>query len=550
MSVFREVKELHLLDAAEPLKTKGSTCLCYKIKVYDRWQFIKRLRPEFEHNTRYISLFTKEFMVGSRLNHPNIVRYNELQTTDEGLFMMLDYVEGNTLADILEHNTEYFTRPAHLERFCIQLLSGLEYLHSQQILHLDLKPENIMITRVNEDVKILDLGFCRTDCYTDSEGKSLGFSAPEQDDSNSSMLVDARTDLYTFGRLLEEIEKHLAIIGYNLPLKYARLKKDCLRTRPNDRPQHASDCIKRLKGSARTQSLLHAIFTICVIFLVTFCFSMLHEPTRENVLYALRDFTLKDYQWKNHGCELRILSEEDKTCMMRGWESTPQNRKHLIIPSASVYRRRLYHISIIADSALQNNLNLETVYIPNSVKSIGSAAFRNCRNLKIANLSNSVKTLGEEAFSGCSSLHLLKISSAMEEISPRAFQNCTNLESINIPAGIGTLCMDCFAECYKLSFVKLPSTLKVIERGSFYECSSLKTVILPDSLEELDEYSFFRCDSLTDVICLAERPPRMASAFDRRNIRIHVPKKSVDLYKNHREWSVLQIVEINQEKES
>lgn len=93
MSVFREVSETHLLETAEPLATNGSTCLCYKVKLYDRWQFIKRLRPELESNSRYVSLFTKEYMVGSRLSHPNLVSYNEMDTSDEGVMMLLDYVE-------------------------------------------------------------------------------------------------------------------------------------------------------------------------------------------------------------------------------------------------------------------------------------------------------------------------------------------------------------------------------------------------------------------------------------------------------------------------
>lgn len=206
MSVFREVSETHLLETAEPLMTNGSTCLCYKVKIYDRWQFVKRLRPELEGNSRYVSLFTKEYMVGSRLSHPNLVRYNEMETSDEGVMMMLDYVEGMTLEQKLEEEPRYFAHPHNLQRFCSQVLSCLDYLHSQQVLHLDLKPGNIMITRVNNDVKLIDLGFCRTDCFTGSEGKTHGFDASEQAD-NVDAQVDARTDIYAFGRILQEIAK-------------------------------------------------------------------------------------------------------------------------------------------------------------------------------------------------------------------------------------------------------------------------------------------------------------------------------------------------------
>ena len=129
MSTFREIKETHLLDSAEPLTTNGSTCLCYKVKVYDRWQFVKKLRTDLQNDARYVALFRKEFAVGSKLSHPNLISYNELETSKEGLIMLQDFVEGRTLTQILRDEPAYFKQPGRSEKFARQILSVLDYLH-------------------------------------------------------------------------------------------------------------------------------------------------------------------------------------------------------------------------------------------------------------------------------------------------------------------------------------------------------------------------------------------------------------------------------------
>ena len=79
------------------------------------------------------------------------------------------------------------------------------YLHSHQVLHLDLKPDNILLTHINNDVKLIDLGFCRTDAFVDTQGYTSGFAAPEQ---LSGGEVDVRTDIYAFGKILALLPNH------------------------------------------------------------------------------------------------------------------------------------------------------------------------------------------------------------------------------------------------------------------------------------------------------------------------------------------------------
>ena len=90
-------------------------------------------------------------------------------------------------------------------RIVKQVGSALSFMHSKGMLHLDLKPDNILLTHINDDVKLIDLGFCRTDAFVDTQGYTSGFAAPEQ---LSSGEVDVRTDIYAFGKILEHLPNH------------------------------------------------------------------------------------------------------------------------------------------------------------------------------------------------------------------------------------------------------------------------------------------------------------------------------------------------------
>ena len=184
---------------AELLAVSGTTCQCYRVKRYGKLHFLKRLKPELRTHPQYVAALQKEFETGYSLDHPNLVRY--LSKTDDGILM--DYVDGETLSQFAEHHPDYFKSRKNADRFLRQLLSVVGYLHSHQVVHLDLKPANILMTRVGNDVKLVDLGYCYADCYTDTTGRTDKYAAPEQLDGSAK--VDARTDIYAIGRILQTL---------------------------------------------------------------------------------------------------------------------------------------------------------------------------------------------------------------------------------------------------------------------------------------------------------------------------------------------------------
>ena len=67
-----------LVDAMEPIETKGATCDAFRVKIYGKLHFLKRLKADYAHDIRYQEALRKEFETGYRLDYPNIVRYISL----------------------------------------------------------------------------------------------------------------------------------------------------------------------------------------------------------------------------------------------------------------------------------------------------------------------------------------------------------------------------------------------------------------------------------------------------------------------------------------
>lgn len=236
-------------DTIEQLESQGATCDTFRLKVYGKLHFLKRLKPEFAGDIRYQEAFRKEFETGYRLEHPNLVRY--LSLDNDGILM--EYVDGETLSQRLTRCPNYFKSRRNIDKFVSQLLDVVAYLHSHQVLHLDLKPDNILLTRIDNDVKLIDLGCCHTDTFTDTTGRTKAFAAPEQLSGKS---VDVRTDIYAIGRILECLPNHI---------DYRKVIDRCTAERPADRYQTVDEIIGVVcKSRTKSYYLLSAILLLVV----------------------------------------------------------------------------------------------------------------------------------------------------------------------------------------------------------------------------------------------------------------------------------------------
>lgn len=87
-STFSEIKQT--FPDAELLQVGGTTCECYRVRLYGKLHFLKRLKPELRTHPQYVAALQKEFEMGYSLDHPYLVRY--AARTDDGILM--DYVDG------------------------------------------------------------------------------------------------------------------------------------------------------------------------------------------------------------------------------------------------------------------------------------------------------------------------------------------------------------------------------------------------------------------------------------------------------------------------
>ena len=254
-------------EAIEQMETQGATCDTFRVKLYGKLHFLKRLKSEYAGDIRYQEALRKEFETGYRLEHPNLVRY--LSLDKDGILM--EYVDGETLSQRLVKNPDYFKQRKNTDKLVRQLLSVLQYLHSHQVLHLDLKPDNILLTHINDDVKLIDLGFCYTDTFADTQGHTNAFAAPEQ---LAGEKVDARSDIYAFGKILELLPDHSI---------YNKVIARCTAEHPEDRYQSVEEIMHAINHQRR-YFLWVAVIVFCAALLSVGLALLTHQKNEPAVI--------------------------------------------------------------------------------------------------------------------------------------------------------------------------------------------------------------------------------------------------------------------------
>ena len=165
---------------------------------------IKVLRPELASKTAVVDRFRAEAVVLARLNHPNIATLYSLIVEGDELFMILEFVPGETLGSILGRRGALPVEEA-IPVFC-QLLDGMDHAHELGIIHRDMKPANVMVTEKGT-LKVLDFGIARllgTSRLTRAGNVvgTLEYMSPEQ---VRGLETDARSDVYALGMMLYEM---------------------------------------------------------------------------------------------------------------------------------------------------------------------------------------------------------------------------------------------------------------------------------------------------------------------------------------------------------
>ena len=250
----------------------GGMSIVYKAKDnrLQRFVAIKELREEFVQDEEFVNKFRKEALSAASLSHPNIVGIYDVGSDHEIHYIVLEYVEGQTLKQVIEEKGPFDSKTV-LE-LGIQMVSALKHAHQKKIIHRDIKPQNILMT-YDGVLKVTDFGIAKavdssTIVATGNAIGSVHYFSPEQ---AKGKYVNESSDLYSCGIVLFELatkklpfeaDSHISIalkhineelpkpsaINPNIPKNLENLILKATAKNQADRYQNADEMLHDMRG--------------------------------------------------------------------------------------------------------------------------------------------------------------------------------------------------------------------------------------------------------------------------------------------------------------
>ena len=198
-------KQLGQYRIIEPLGEGGMAAVykAYQASV-DRFVAIKVLPRHYAGDPDFVHRFKREARIIARLEHPNILPVHDYGESDGYTYIVMRYVEGSTLANLLHG------KPLPLSQICpifAQVCTALDYAHSKGVIHRDMKPSNVLIDSLGNCL-LSDFGISRMvegASHLTASGAFLGtptYASPEQAKGEK---LDGRSDIYSLGIVLYEL---------------------------------------------------------------------------------------------------------------------------------------------------------------------------------------------------------------------------------------------------------------------------------------------------------------------------------------------------------
>lgn len=185
------------------------------------------------------------------------------------------------------------------------------------------------------------------------------------------------------------------------------------------------------------------------------------------------------------------------------------------------FKEKDYEVTTICRSALNNCVNLSSIYLPNTITKIDSFAFYSCRNLRQCNLPKNLQYLRDGVFTQCNiqvvtvparvkkieqhaysyneALTSVNIADSVESIGYASFGYCPNITSIKMPSSLNYIGKFAFESCYRLQKIEIPENVTSLPYCCFRYCFNLKEATLPAKLKEINAEAFGQCTSLKTI---------------------------------------------------
>lgn len=185
---------------------EGGMSYVYKAKCnkLNRFVAVKVLKEEFNNNADVVQRFKREATAIANLINPNIVNILDVDSQDGVNYIVMEYIDGKTLKQIIKENGKVSYQTAI--NIGLKVANALDCAHKNNVIHRDIKPQNIMVTGEGV-VKVTDFGIAKsvdtaTIAFTTSVMGSAHYFSPEQ---AKGSYVDCRTDIYSLGVVMYEM---------------------------------------------------------------------------------------------------------------------------------------------------------------------------------------------------------------------------------------------------------------------------------------------------------------------------------------------------------
>lgn len=243
----------------------------YKAKdhILSRFVAIKVLKQEFSEDSSFVTKFRAEAQSAAGLEHPNIVNIYDVGSENGLYYIVMEYVEGITLKTYIEKKGQLsFKESASI---AIQVARGIEAAHNKNIIHRDIKPQNIIIS-TDGKVKVTDFGIAKATSSNTISSDVMGsvhYASPEQARNG---FVDGRSDIYSLGIVmfemvtgrvpfdgdttvavaLQHLQEEIArpsIYAPDLPISFEKIILKCTQKAPDRRYQTIEELLTDIRRS-------------------------------------------------------------------------------------------------------------------------------------------------------------------------------------------------------------------------------------------------------------------------------------------------------------
>ena len=498
------IEETENTDKIEILDTESSTAFTYRRSIGGKLYFMKKLRPEFYNDVCYRDAFFKEYDAGKKIISPYIVEYYGIKDDADGLYILMEYIQGRTLKEKIGKEPEYFTK-SNIKKFLLQLCKALKTLHSNNIVHLDISPNNILFAQASNDIKIIDLGFCLSNYNNNTRGHTAGFSAPEAQSSDAKE-INASSDIYSIGALLEYIEKNS---GTSLPRYAKKIKERCLQPQKEKRYQSVEEIINVLRyATVKRVAVIATIIAVATSLLVPYAIQA-YNACKNYIAWETGQIPEK---FEENGVFYRITDHDARTVEItyKGKDYNEYKDEYtgdVVFPAQVTHRGRTLKVTAFAQDALSVTA-IRSIKIENGIDSIGNFAFSRNYIEGTLFIPASVKWIGKGVLDNCTYLEKVEVDAGNPYYDSREGCNAIIETATNtliagcctgkIPQGITKIADHAFAGQLRLGSINIPESVTYIGDFAFHSCPFFR-ITLPQGLTYIGDYAFQMCNKLMEI---------------------------------------------------